>query len=414
MKTKTYSSRTVWLAVLLIAVVAAADFLMSLLSIGLGLSDGTIPDVPDAATVENLLWARYAIAPVVAPLGAVALIWRRRFPRTVAAIAALLGALSLSGFAFMVALYLLAKRRLDWAVGLVIVLAVGAETVLSPVPMDWETALFAAVLLGAIAACGAAVGQRGRLRQAQLDSLRRRAEQAEAKQEADAQRSRLEERHRIAREMHDTLAHRMSLVAVQAAALQVDAPDDETADAARLMRENAHAALGELREVLGVLHEDGTTGQGSITHWQTVPKSGSSTDTVVAPQGVAQIDDLLAQWRQAGVDSVYAGSGELSRELPDAISRAAYRVVQEGMTNVARHAPHSHAAVSLETTQGTLTVTVSNGASAPGQAAPGAGLGLIGLEERVQLLGGELSYGPANGGFKLKAAIPFPEKSQTA
>ena len=106
--------------------------------------------------------------------------------------------------------------------------------------------------------------------------------QAEATQVAEVERSKLAERHRIAREMHDTLAHRMSLLAVQAGALQVAAPDGETAESARLMRQTAHDALDELRAVLGVLHDDGPVsgrpvgahaGDGADTTRQAVPSS---------------------------------------------------------------------------------------------------------------------------------------------
>lgn len=213
---------------------------------------------PDHAGLE---WARYAVAPVIAPLGAVALIWRHRFPRAVAAATAVLGAFALSGIAFFVALFLLAKRRLDWWVAAVIVLAVSAEALLGSEPFTWGLPLFATVGLCAIAAWGAYRGQPSRLHESQVASLRERAERVETVYAADVERSRLAERYRIAREMHDTLAHRMSLVAVQAAALQMDAQDTETASSARLIRETAHAALGELRDVLGVLHEDGTSGE---------------------------------------------------------------------------------------------------------------------------------------------------------
>ncbi|ALV45765.1 hypothetical protein MB46_10010 [Arthrobacter alpinus] len=386
---------------MLVVVVAAADFMLAIMNLGFSLYIGTVPAEPTAPE-----FIRYAGLPVLALLGAAALIWRNRFPKSVAAVAAVLGALSFSGIAFLVALYLLARRRLDWWVAAVIALCIGAEALVGVEPLGWEGSLLAVVLLAAIAAWGAYRGQRARGIESRLLSLRERAELAEVERAAEAERSRLAERHRIAREMHDTLAHRMSLVAVQAAALQVDAPDADTAHAARVIRETAHAALGELREVLGVLHEKETV------------------QTPTAPSGIADIPALVDEWRRAGVAVDYAPQQELADGIPDAVGRAAFRVVQEGITNVARHAPEARATVTLErqsaelfsaehdgaelpTPEHELRITVMNGPAAPGDPAPGAGLGLIGLAERVHLLAGSLKHGPTTSGFELKAHIPF-------
>ncbi|WP_269939786.1 sensor histidine kinase [Arthrobacter sp. HY1533] len=404
MNTKTTPVGSVWRTALLVVVVAAADFLLSLISLGLGLDSGTVPAEPGA--VEFI---RYAGLPVLAPLGAVALIWRNRFPRSVAAAAAIVGALTFSGIAFLVALYLLARRQLSWWVAGLIALCLGAEALVGIEPLGWAEALLGVVLLAAIAGWGAYRGQRVRDREARLASLRERAELAELERAAAVENSRLAERHRIAREMHDTLAHRMSLVAVQAAALQVDAPDTETANSARLIRETAHAALGELRDVLGVLHEDGTA---TDAGWKPVERHGTgSADSGgrirTAPSGIAQIPGLLEEWRQAGVAVDFTPIPELEAGLSDAVSRAAFRVVQEGITNVARHAPDAQAKVGLEIIARQLHITVSNGPGDPAGAAVGAGLGLVGLAERVQLLGGTLSHGRAGNGFQLCARIPI-------
>ncbi len=409
MKIKMLPAESPWRTVALVVAVVFADVMMSFLSLGLGIDDGTVPD-PENSGLE---WARFGFAPLLAPLGAVALVWRHRFPKSVAAAAAVLGALSFSGLAFMVALFLLARRRIDWWVAAVIVLAVGAETLLGVEPLTWGVLLFATVGFCAIAAWGGYRGQRSRLRESQVAALKARAERVEAEHAADIEHSRLAERHRIAREMHDTLAHRMSLVAVQAAALEVDAPDTETAGAARSIRETAHAALGELRDVLGVLHEDGTTGQGD---WQPVQNpengtAGTAGQMRTAPSGIAQIPGLLGEWRQAGVAVEFTPSPELEKDLPDAVSRAAFRVVQEGITNVARHAPEAAASVNIEVVRtgkgAALHVTVANGPAVPGEAAVGAGMGLVGLAERIELLGGTLSHGAAGNGFELAARIPL-------
>ncbi|WP_315913154.1 histidine kinase [Arthrobacter sp. lap29] len=414
MKIKLLAPESPWRTVALVVAVVVADVLMSVLSIGLGIDDGTVPD-PENAGLE---WARFGFAPLLAPLGAVALIWRHRFPRSVAATAAVLGVLSFSGVAFFVALFLLAQRRLDWWVAAVIALAIGTEALLGIDTAHWHYILLLLVFVyGAIAVWGAYRGQRRRLRESQLTELTNQAARAQAERVTDAERTRLAERHRIAREMHDTLAHRMSLVAVQAAAMQVDAPDPETASSARLIRETAHAALGELRDVLGVLREDGTNADersyaANAPSGVGAPSDVTAPSGVAAPSGIAQIAGLVAQWRLAGILVDYSQLPEDPVVIPDAVSRAAFRVVQEGLTNVARHAPGSRAHVNLELPAATtgpaeLHVTVANGAGGPGEPGPGAGLGLVGLSERVQILGGTVEHGHNAQGFELVACIPF-------
>ncbi|MFB9163149.1 sensor histidine kinase [Arthrobacter psychrochitiniphilus] len=403
-----------WRTVLLVILVAATDVLLSLLSIGFGLQDGTVPDF------EQVSFAvlRFVLAPVLAPLGAVALIWRHRFPRTVAVATAVLGTISLSGIAFVIALFLLAKRRLDWWVAAVVALSLAMEALVGLETTDWQyVAALGLAVYGAIAVWGAYRGQRRRLWESQMAALKDQAAHAQAERVTGADRARLAERHRIAREMHDTLAHRMSLVAVQAAALQVDAADPETASSARLIRETAHAALGELREVLGVLREDGTSADersyaANAPSGVGAPSDVTAPSGVAAPSGIAQIAGLVAQWRLAGILVDYSQLPEDPVVIPDAVSRAAFRVVQEGLTNVARHAPGSRAHVNLELPAATtgpteLHVTVANGAGGPGEPVPGAGLGLVGLAERVQILGGTVEHGHNAQGFELVACIPF-------
>lgn len=387
-----------WRTVLIVVSVATADLLMSVVNVGFGLDKGTVPNT-DPTALEFL---RYAGPLLLAPLGAIALIWRNRAPRTVTVVAALLGGISFSGLAFIVALFLLARRRLDWWVGAFIVLGVAAEVFFGIEPLAWDVAIFAGVALCAVAAWGAYRGQRARSMESRLAILHERAERSETERAADIDRSKMAERHRIAREMHDTLAHRMSLVAIQAAALQVDAPDAETASAAKLMRETAHAALGELRDVLGVLHEDGRAGG-----------RGPAPQAVrVSPPGVGQIAVLLAQWREAGVDIDGTAEPSRSHAIPDAAGRAAYRVVQEGITNASRHAPGARVRVSLTVREQQLIVAVTNGAAMDASSAVGSGLGLVGLAERVALLGGTLEFGPWDGGrskpgYRLLACIPL-------
>lgn len=193
--------------------------------------------------------------------------------------------------------------------------------------------------------------------------------------------------------MHDTIAHRMSQVAVQAAALELTAADEHTANTAAAVRGSAREALDELRGVLGVLRED------------TLP------DPRQAAPGLGDIPGLLDGWRSAGL-SIEAGplpdASLPGGAVPPAVGRAAYRIVQEALTNAARYAPTSTVSITLFACPGALEISVENSAAPSVEALPGAGLGLVGVAERVHALGGDLHHGPTpGGGFRLQARLPW-------
>jgi signal transduction histidine kinase len=252
-----------------------------------------------------------------------------------------------------------------------------------------------------------------RARRVKLNALRDRAERAEAEAERVAERVRRREREHIAREMHDVLAHRITLLSLHAGALELrpDMGPGEVATVAGTMRATAHQALEELREILGVLRHNsgGQNGAGAA----------------VRPQpGVASLAELVGECRAAGVPVVLDDRlPEPAREaLPASASRTAYRVVQEGLTNARKHAPGSEVRICLdrcgEGESGELRVRVRNAlASGPSSALPGARSGLVGLSERVSLAGGRIDYGVrrANGNgsgsgvdFSLEAWLPWP------
>jgi signal transduction histidine kinase len=213
-----------------------------------------------------------------------------------------------------------------------------------------------------------------------------RARQAEEGQRMRIQQARLAERERIAREMHDVLAHRISLLAVHAGALEVrrDAPAAER-DAAGVIRRCAHDALEDLRQVIGMLREQ--------------PEADRPQPTL------GDVPALVEQSREAGtaVELDLAGG-----PVPDRVGRHAYRIVQEALTNARKHAPGSPVRVAVRgrADEG-LVVEVGN-ALVPGGTLPGAGAGLVGLRERVQLAGGRLEHGPTPGGeFRLRAWLPW-------
>jgi signal transduction histidine kinase len=209
-----------------------------------------------------------------------------------------------------------------------------------------------------------------------------------------ADEARAAERRRIAREMHDVLAHRLSLLSVHAGALEFnpDAPAEEVAEAAGVIRESARAALDELRAVIGVLRED-----------------GSETLTQAPQPTLAELPALVDESRAAGMRVV--ASIELGDSVPPAaLGRTAYRIVQEGLTNARKHAPGAAVTLTVEAASDVLHVQVRSLAPvAVGAAAmlPGAGTGLIGLAERVSLAGGELEHGvDRDGAFVLRARLP--------
>jgi signal transduction histidine kinase len=226
-------------------------------------------------------------------------------------------------------------------------------------------------------------------------SLRDRAERAETEAQLRAEQAQQRARDEIAREMHDVLGHRLSLLSVHAGALEFrpDAPAEEVARAAKVIRENAHQALQDLREVIGVLR---------------------------APVGelpqptLADVRELVAESGRAGMR---VALHEEAGAAPDLAGRTAYRVVQEGLTNARKHAPGAEVRVRATGSPGTgLTVEVRNSAppaasppSAGPPTDPGSGQGLAGLAERVGLASGRLEHGPTpDGGWCLSAWLPWP------
>ncbi|MFC6565083.1 sensor histidine kinase [Actinoplanes utahensis] len=222
-------------------------------------------------------------------------------------------------------------------------------------------------------------------------SLREHAARLESEQHLREDRARLTERARIAREMHDVLAHRMSLITLHAGALEVrpDASAEELTIAAGAIRSSAREALEELRSVVGV-------------------PSGRPEP----PQpGLADMTDLIVSARAAGMTVDYV-NGIPAEEPPPQLGRTAYRIVQEGLTNARKHGSGRGASVRLSGEAGrVLRITIINpfcgtgGARSTGH--PG-GQGLVGIGERVALAGGRVSHRAAHGEFRLEAELPWP------
>ncbi|MFE5337357.1 sensor histidine kinase [Isoptericola sp. NPDC056573] len=238
-------------------------------------------------------------------------------------------------------------------------------------------------------------GAYGRERALVLWSLRDRARRAEAEQERRVAEARTAERTRIAREMHDTLAHRLSLLAATAGAMEYrpDADPAQLAAAAGRVRAGVSDALEDLRQVIRLLRA-GPEDLGPVP-------------------GLDDVRRLVDDSRAAGTDVTYERTGD--DNPPAAVATAVFRVVQESLTNARRHAPGAAVRVTVSTTPGEVRVRVADDGAAPGAVAPdgvGTGTGLVGLRERATLLGGTLAAGPdagpaASRGFAVEAWLPW-------
>lgn len=243
-------------------------------------------------------------------------------------------------------------------------------------------------------------------RRALVASLRERARRAEAEQGRRVAEARVAERTQIAREMHDVLAHRLSLIATYAGALEYrpDSAPEQLARAAGVVRDGVHQALSELREVISVLRDDQTA---------------DDDDTRLPPQPMlADIPRLVEESHAAGQRVSLENRTADAAVVPAAAGRAAYRVVQEALTNARKHAADQPVRVLLDGTPGTALVIDIRNPLPPGRvreapatpSVPGGGAGLIGLTERVHLAGGRLDHEvTATAEFHLHAWLPWPK-----
>jgi signal transduction histidine kinase len=262
-----------------------------------------------------------------------------------------------------------------------------ADGELVPVRQSFPAIMFAAIAFG--------WGLYLRTRRELIASLRERARQLEAGRQRSAELARQAERRRIAREMHDVLAHRLSLLSVHAGALEFrpHAPAAEVAQAAAVIRTSAAAALGELRQVVTVLRDD-------------------TDESIGSPQpDLARLPDLIEESRAAGMTIRAHLDLQYAMSLAPSLGGTIYRVVQEGLTNARKHAPGAPVAVTVSGHSSLLAEIISGRPAGGSQDSPSseAGAGLIGLAERLALAGGTLEHGTNTAGeFILRAAIPLP------
>lgn len=374
-------------------------------------------DVDDQGLVDVLLLLDIALGQAVVVLVA----FRRRWPVAVVVIGTMLAGLSTWAMpAVLLAVLSLATRRRLMPLVVILALNVGIGAAhdrwVAPIlfpddPMyasgrgSLLSAGVASVLTLLIFAVVALIGWNIGGRRELFSSWRAQAETADREQAARVAQARLAERARIAREMHDVMGHRLSLVAMHAGALahRPDLSEDERRQSAEIVRDGAHQALEELRGVLGVLRTEeegpGATGDGGPAR------------AVEAPQPTfTDIPSLVAEVTSSGQPVVLEADPDLwarSVELPSTVGRHAYRVVQEALTNARRHAPGRPVRVELVGhREGGLGVLVRNPVSGS-RTTVGPGLGLPGMAERVTLAGGTFEAGVVGGDFAVRVWLPW-------
>ena len=375
------------------------DITMFLLAVGVGLlANG--PDWPQHGAVFHAV-------DVVLGVACLAALWLRRpHPIPVAVFTGVASTVSpLGGGAALLALFTVAvhcRPRVVAAMAALSAVTIAIYPAVSPGKgrsYGWTDLWVGLLLMAIVIAWGLFVAARRQL----VLSLYDRARRLESEQHLRVEQARQAERARIAREMHDVLAHRVSLLSVHAGALEFrpDAPPEEIARAAGVIRASAHDALRELRDVIGVLRAD------------------EDDERLERPQPtLARLPALVEESRAAGMHVRLTLEPTGDDAVPDALGRTAFRIVQEALTNARKHAPGAPVEVTVRGGRdaGLEVEVVSRRWVGHRDAAvltagelPGAGTGLVALAERVSLAGGVLVHGPTSeGDFALRAALPWP------
>ncbi|BBG03754.1 MULTISPECIES: sensor histidine kinase [Pseudonocardia] len=372
----------------------ATDIALIVLSVAIGLSSANSRLADPGAVPPALLYTDIALG----LLGCLGLWWRRQYPLHVATVLIVLSSFSeVASLGALVAVFTVASRcpaRTAATTAVASLLALGLFFVLRPEPAVplWVLLLLLVSVYAAVVGWGMLVRSRRQL----IESLRERAAAAEIEAALRSERAQHEARETLAREMHDVLGHRLSLLSVHAGALAFHrgASAEEAARAADVIRENAHRALQDLREVIGVLR--------------------APVGEVPLPD-VGDIGELVGETVRSGTpvelhDEHGVASG--GQPVPATAGRTLYRFVQESLTNARKHAPGAPVVVRITGVHGDrLEAEVENAAPAgpPAPAPAGSGAGLRGLAERATLVGGAVEYGPTGpGGWRVGMRLPWP------
>lgn len=350
------------------------------------------------STVEQTLYSLVVVGT------SIALVFLRTAPRvSLAAIGALLiahvfvvGELTVfAGAACLIAAYTIQTQLASpwrWGYTLVVYLGVGLAAVnsMTPVGTRWDARLevLGVVLLAVTVAVLAGIVRRGRAQR--YEAALERAAFLEASRDTELRLAAVEERSRVARDMHDILGHSLNAIAIQAEGARYvlrtspEQADTALADIGSLSR----AAVDEVRDLIDVLHTDDETASRHPT------------------PSLADVPELIASFRNARIR--LTASGDVS-DVTSHVALSGYRIVQEALTNAAKHAPGAAVIVRIAVTQQAVDLTIANGPSPnPGPATPSGSHGLVGMRERARTLGGTVQAGPdtATGGWKVVARLP--------
>jgi signal transduction histidine kinase len=292
---------------------------------------------------------------------------------------------------FAIALFTVAENRDETRPGLrKVVLALSIVVLFAPhlVTGGFEPEL---LLGGAVWAAAWFAGDRARLRRERLAELEERALRAEREAERERRLAAAEERTRIARDLHDSAGHAINVILVQAGAARLLQEQDleRSRQALETIEDVARDTLGEIDQLIRVLREDGSSAE------------------VEPPPGLAALETLAARYRASGLEVAVRIDGS-RRQLAPGVDQAAYRILQEALTNAVRHGSGS-ADVEIAFGPSVLEVTVTN--PAPAGAVNGRGHGIVGMRERAQLLGGTLEAGAVDGVYRVRARLPCGEES---
>jgi signal transduction histidine kinase len=286
-------------------------------------------------------------------------------------------------------------RRTSWITVGIPVAAIGLGSLISNGGPDWGAVVSAPVIVLA----GWLAGENTRTRRAYIEAVTEQVAEREREREERVRRAAADERVRIARELHDVVAHAMSLIAVRSGVARVvlDTQPDEARDALAIIETTSRQALQEMRLIVGVLRE-----------------TDERTAELGPAPGLDDLDDLIQRVGDAGVPVRTRIEGTV-RPLPAGMDLSAYRIIQEALTNVVRHAGPTTAELRLRYTPDELEIELTDDGSQHERPSHptrlnGGGHGLVGMRERVALYGGNLSAERAGRGFKVVARLPTGEE----
>lgn len=362
------------------ALLLLVTFVASLGTAGHGLRNGHTT----AQTAEVVAASFLSTAPLLV---------RRRWPVGVLVVTLIVGVAIPSGAAFwppaLVAVYTIASRR-PWRTAVLSAVAAAVALDVHRVLWGYSLPLFGVIAGIGLAGAAFALGLYRASRLAYFAQARERATRLERERELLDEQAATQERMRIARELHDVVAHNVSLMVIQAQALETEAGHPEaTRQGAHTIAELGRDAMSDMHRTLDLMRTDGTSEERK-------------------PQPV--LDDLgtlIDRARAAGVDVELSVTGD-PRPLPTGVELSAYRIVQEALTNVVKHSGSHHARVALRYGNSGLELEIVDQGRGGQSAVPSSGHGLVGMRERVALFGGSLETGPENGGgYRVRATLPY-------